>query len=121
MSSVIGRRKRETRYTRSGSVHLAYQVLGEGPPDLVFVSGWVSHIELSWEWPESASARSSEASPFTSGRGSPRWRHPTGCLVSSTVRDLVAGSGLRFQDRGVHALRGVPGEWRLFAVERLAK
>jgi class 3 adenylate cyclase len=36
-------------------------------------------------------------------------------LVSSTVRDLVAGSGLVFEDRGVHALKGVPGEWRLFA------
>jgi class 3 adenylate cyclase len=36
-------------------------------------------------------------------------------LVSSTVRDLVAGSGLAFDDRGAHALRGVPGEWRLFA------
>jgi len=39
-------------------------------------------------------------------------------LVSHTVKDLVAGSGLRFADRGVHALKGVPGEWRLFAVER---
>jgi class 3 adenylate cyclase len=37
--------------------------------------------------------------------------------VSSTVRDLVAGSGLRFADRGPHTLKGVPGEWRLFAVE----
>jgi class 3 adenylate cyclase len=37
-------------------------------------------------------------------------------LVSSTVKDLVAGSGLRFEDRGVHALKGVPGEWHLFAV-----
>ncbi len=37
--------------------------------------------------------------------------------VSSTVKDLVAGSGLRFADRGSHALKGVPGEWRLFAVE----
>ncbi len=37
-------------------------------------------------------------------------------LVSSTVRDLVAGSGLRFEDRGTHALKGVPGEWHLFAV-----
>lgn len=36
-------------------------------------------------------------------------------LVSSTVKDLVAGSGLRFEDRGTHALKGVPGEWRLFA------
>jgi pimeloyl-ACP methyl ester carboxylesterase len=37
-------------------------------------------------------------------------------LVSSTVKDLVAGSGLRFEDRGAHVLKGVPGEWRLFAV-----
>ena len=38
-------------------------------------------------------------------------------IVSSTVKDLVAGSGLRFADLGTHDLRGVPGEWRLFAVE----
>jgi class 3 adenylate cyclase len=38
-------------------------------------------------------------------------------LVSSTVKDLVVGSNLRFADRGPHALRGVPGEWRLFALE----
>jgi class 3 adenylate cyclase len=37
-------------------------------------------------------------------------------LVSSTLRDLVIGSGLEFDDRGTHALKGVPGEWRLFAV-----
>jgi class 3 adenylate cyclase len=36
-------------------------------------------------------------------------------LVSSTVKDLVAGSGLEFVDRGVHELKGVPGEWRLYA------
>ena len=39
-------------------------------------------------------------------------------LVSSTVRDLVAGSGLQFVDRGAQALKGVPGEWRLFAAAR---
>jgi pimeloyl-ACP methyl ester carboxylesterase len=37
-------------------------------------------------------------------------------LASSTVRDLVAGSGLEFEDRGSHELKGVPGEWRLYAV-----
>ncbi|MGO9352053.1 MAG: adenylate/guanylate cyclase domain-containing protein, partial [Mycobacterium sp.] len=37
-------------------------------------------------------------------------------LVSSTLRDLVIGSGLEFDERGAHALKGVPGEWRLFAV-----
>lgn len=37
-------------------------------------------------------------------------------LVSSTVKDLVAGSGIEFEDRGEHELKGVPGEWRLYAV-----
>ena len=37
-------------------------------------------------------------------------------LVSSTLRDLVIGSGLEFEERGAHALKGVPGEWQLFAV-----
>jgi class 3 adenylate cyclase len=37
-------------------------------------------------------------------------------LVSSTLRDLVIGSGLEFEDRGAYELRGVPGEWHLFAV-----
>jgi class 3 adenylate cyclase/alpha-beta hydrolase superfamily lysophospholipase len=41
---------------------------------------------------------------------------PSEVLVSSTVRDLVAGSGLEFEDRGEHELKGVPGEWRVFAV-----
>jgi len=36
--------------------------------------------------------------------------------VSSTVRELVVGSDVRFEDRGSHELKGVPGEWRLFAV-----
>jgi class 3 adenylate cyclase len=41
---------------------------------------------------------------------------PQEILVSGTVRDLVAGSGIGFDDRGSHALKGVPGDWRLFAV-----
>jgi pimeloyl-ACP methyl ester carboxylesterase len=40
---------------------------------------------------------------------------PGEVLVSSTVRDLVAGSGLTFAERGVHRLKGVPGEWKLYA------
>ena len=39
-------------------------------------------------------------------------------LVSSTVKDLVAGSGLRFGDRGTRSLKGIPGEWRIFVAER---
>jgi class 3 adenylate cyclase len=42
---------------------------------------------------------------------------PGEILVSSTVKDLVVGSGLNFEDRGPHALKGVPGEWRIFAVQ----
>jgi pimeloyl-ACP methyl ester carboxylesterase len=42
---------------------------------------------------------------------------PDEVMVSSTVKDLVAGSGLQFADRGAHNLKGVPGEWRLFAVQ----
>ena len=41
---------------------------------------------------------------------------PNDVLVSSTLRDLVIGSGIEFEDRGAHELKGVPGEWRLFAV-----
>ena len=42
--------------------------------------------------------------------------NPGEVLVSSTVKDLVAGSGIEFDDRGSYSLKGVPGEWRLFAV-----
>ena len=38
--------------------------------------------------------------------------------VSSTVKDLVAGSGLEFEERGAHELKGIPGQWQLFAVRR---
>ena len=41
---------------------------------------------------------------------------PNEVLVSSTLKDLVIGSGLEFDDRGTHQLKGVPGEWHLFAV-----
>ncbi len=41
----------QTRYAKSGDVHLAYQVVGDGPRDLVLVPGWVSHLEYEWEEP----------------------------------------------------------------------
>ena len=44
---------------------------------------------------------------------------PNDVLVSSTLKDLVIGSGLEFDDRGAHELKGVPGEWRLSAVASL--
>jgi pimeloyl-ACP methyl ester carboxylesterase len=44
-----------TQYTRSGEVYIAYQVLGEGPLDLIYIPGLTQHIELAWENPPQAS------------------------------------------------------------------
>jgi len=43
--------------------------------------------------------------------------NPGEVLVSRTVTDLVAGSGIEFHDRGTHPLKGLPGEWQLYAVK----
>lgn len=43
--------KHSTRYAKSGDIHIAYQVVGDGPIDLVVVRGWVSHVEHQWENP----------------------------------------------------------------------
>lgn len=43
-----------TRYARSGRINIAYQVIGDGPVDLIYVPGWVSHVELAWDEPEYA-------------------------------------------------------------------
>ena len=45
----------KTKYARSGELHIAYQVVGDGPIDVVWVPGWFSHVEQSWEWHEVAS------------------------------------------------------------------
>jgi pimeloyl-ACP methyl ester carboxylesterase len=47
----------ETKYAKSGDVHIAYQVIGDGPVDLVFVPGWITHVELSWDEPLEAAFR----------------------------------------------------------------
>ncbi len=43
---------------------------------------------------------------------------PSEVVVSSTVKDLVAGSGIKFEDNGSHVLKGVPGEWHLYKATR---
>ncbi len=40
-----------TEYVKTGDTHIAYQVVGEGSHDLVFVPGWISHVEMAWEAP----------------------------------------------------------------------
>ena len=46
----------QTQYAKSGDVHIAYQVTGDGPHELVVVAGFVSHVELAWEFPPLARA-----------------------------------------------------------------
>ena len=51
---TTGDLKPETRYAKSGDISIAYQVLGSGPIDLIYVPGWVSHLEYGWEEPSLA-------------------------------------------------------------------
>jgi hypothetical protein len=44
----------QTRFARNGDVHIAYQVVGDGPMDLLFVDSWFHHVEMVWEVPEFA-------------------------------------------------------------------
>jgi hypothetical protein len=82
----------ETRYARSGDVSIAYQVSGEGPFDVVYVPPAVSHVELAWSVPG----------------------------IASYLRGLSSFCRLiRFDKRGEVELKGIPGEWRLFAVDRV--
>lgn len=52
--AALPRHKPQTNYTRNGDVNIAYQVVGTGPIDIVFVMGWVSHLEYFWEEPNFA-------------------------------------------------------------------
>src|SRR5690242_3808397 len=45
-----------TRYARNGDVHIAYQVIGDGPIDVLLVQGWITHLEVAWEQPRLADA-----------------------------------------------------------------
>ncbi len=133
----------ETHYADSEGVSIAYQVHGEGPLDLVLVPGFVSQVELR---PARAIRCASAVRDEVAGLGIEvragihtgeveligddvggmavnigarigALADPGEVLVSSTVRELVVGSGLEFADRGVEKLKGAPGEWRLFAVD----
>ena len=77
-------------------------------------SSILKYAEASTPVRSSFVATTSKASPFISQHASPRSPSPLPC-GSGTVTDLVAGSGLRFSDRGNHELKGVPGTWQLYA------
>jgi len=82
----------DIRYARSEGASIAYQVVGEGDRDLVFVPDFGSNLVFGWQ--------------------SPYWRK----VYERLARSFVAGSGIEFEGRGSRELNGVPGEWRLFAV-----
>ena len=47
--TTVGRDVPDTRYTTTGDVHIAYQVVGDGPLDLVLIPEWFSHLEAAWD------------------------------------------------------------------------
>ncbi|MFQ5478853.1 MAG: alpha/beta fold hydrolase [Candidatus Krumholzibacteriia bacterium] len=96
----------KTKYAKSGDVSVAYQVMGEGPRDLVVVPGIVSNVEFWHEMPGYTRFIEQLAS-FA--------RVITFDKRGSGMSDLVAGSDLRFEDRGEHTLQGVAEKWRLFS------
>ena len=97
----------ETRYTTTvDGVYIAYQVVGGGPFDLVCVPGCTSNLEAAWDLPPAVHIGARVAA----------LAGPSEVLVSQTVKDLVAGSGLSFEDAGEHVLKGIPDRWRLYWV-----
>jgi class 3 adenylate cyclase len=88
----------DVHYARAGGVAIAYQAVGEGPETLVF------------------SPQISAGIAVVTGARISSLAAPGEVLVSSTVKDLVAGSGFSFAERGEHELKDVPGTWRLHAV-----
>ena len=131
----------ETKYARvADNSYVAFQVIGDGPIDLVYTAGWFGHVEAQWEYPALARflERLASFSPLICLTAAAtvcptQWTSPTSrsssrvqdfagpgeVMVSRTVVDLVARvrSGLSFADRGEHDLKGVPGRWHLYAVE----
>jgi class 3 adenylate cyclase len=98
--------KPKTRYARDGDVCIAYQVFGNGPVELVhtgeveLLDGDLAGLAVHIGARVAAAADTGEV------------------LVSGTVKELVVGSGIEFADRGEHQLKGVPGTWKLYSVER---
>ena len=78
----------ETRYAKSCDVSIAYQVVGDGPLDLVVVPGWISNVDFAWEDP----------------------------AYGEWMRQLAAFRRVIAFDKRGTALKGIPGDWRLFSV-----
>ena len=78
----------EIRYAKSGDVHIAYQVFGHGPENLIIIPGFISHVEHSWDSPDQARwlnhlARSAQVVIFDK-RGTPKSH--AGTFIAANIR-----------------------------------
>jgi len=146
----------EVHYARSGDVSIAYQIVGDGRPDIVFVRGLAGDLLSTWDQPlmvqlveglaeigrvlmidkrgtglsdrvvgfPTLETRIDDVRAVMDAAGSERAigarvaakAQASEVLVSQTVKDLVAGSGLSFENAGEHELKGVPDRWHLYRV-----
>jgi pimeloyl-ACP methyl ester carboxylesterase len=112
-----------TGYAQIGDQRVAYSVLGDGPIDIIFTFGFWGSFDVEWGDPgrrlfyeQLASfarvirydQRGSGASDPIALDALPPWE--------SFVKDLVIGSDIGFEDRGVHTLEGFDGRWQLYSV-----
>jgi class 3 adenylate cyclase len=117
----------KTKYARSDDVRIAYQITGDGflatfdgPARAVRCALVVRQLGIEVR----AGVHSGECELMGDNVGGIAVHtgarimgkaEPGSVLVSGTVKDLVSGSGINFQDHGVHQLKGIPSEWRLFS------
>ena len=106
----------QARYAKSGGVSIAYRVLGDGPIELVLVPGWVSNIDVFWEEPRLARLLTRLASFASLNLFDKR-----GTDLSDRVGDMPSLEVRMHDMRAVMGLKGIPGEWRLFAVAHQAR
>jgi class 3 adenylate cyclase len=108
----------EIRYANSGGVHIAYQTLGEGPDILLHaVHAHGLEVRAGVHTGEVELVREDIAGIAVHiGARVAALANGGEVLVSRTVTDLVAGSGLEFTGRGADELKGVPGRWQLYTV-----
>jgi hypothetical protein len=116
------------RFASSDDVKIAHDTVGDGAIDIVYVQGYVSHLDVMWELPayrsfcerigeiersgnEVAGIAVHEGARVADAAG------PNQIWVSDIVRQLTAGSGIDYQDEGPLRLKGIPGERQLYSVK----
>jgi class 3 adenylate cyclase len=133
----------ETYYAHTvDGLSVAYQTVGDGLPDVVLLRGWHTNVEHDWEErvlahvfrriasfgrlilvdrrgtglsDQTADGKAAGIAVVVAARVMAQ-AVASQTLITSTVKDLVAGSGLNFTGAGAHKLKGFPGTWPLYAV-----